>query len=81
MSTKDIAFVTGHRLNVWSERLVENHSTPAVLIGVGHDHKSGELHICIPHDMPLQMAHELVLKALAEFDAEVGVAGKKVPHE
>lgn len=40
--------ITSERLNEWRDRLREEHATPLVLLGVGHEHKSGQLVLCVP---------------------------------
>jgi hypothetical protein len=43
--------ITATRLLDWRKRLTAEHATPAVLLGIGHDHASGKLVICTPEDM------------------------------
>lgn len=43
MTEKRIREITKERLHRWTERLVEQHSTPFVLVGVGHDHNIGQV--------------------------------------
>jgi hypothetical protein len=40
--------ITAERLASWRDRLKEENATPMVLIGVGHDHKSGQIVLCVP---------------------------------
>lgn len=60
--------ITQERLGSWRERLREAHATPLVLIGVGHEHKSGELVLCVPEgvdDRLLEGSLRFALAALA----------------
>ena len=50
MDKTQIQIICEHRLDSWSDILVENHATPLLLIGVGHDDHSGEMHIIVPDD-------------------------------
>lgn len=34
------------RLALWAQHLNESHATPLLLIGIGHDHTSGQLVLC-----------------------------------
>jgi hypothetical protein len=31
----------------WARILTDNHSTPFLLVGIGHDHRCGELQVCV----------------------------------
>jgi hypothetical protein len=48
---KEIESICQERLGRWTKRLVEEHSTPVVLVAVGHDHKKGQLTICTTEEM------------------------------
>lgn len=39
----NVKAICDERLARWKTQLIRRHSTPLILIGVGHDHKSGEL--------------------------------------
>lgn len=61
--------ITAKRLNDWSKRLAEEHATPLMLIGIGHDHTSGQIALCIPEgiDMEILRTHlEFVLHNLSQ---------------
>lgn len=51
MDQLTIRKICSDRLGVWTDELVRDHSTPMILIGCGHDHHSGQLHLCITEDM------------------------------
>lgn len=56
------------RLDSWSQLLVKDHATPALLLGIGHDHKSGSLFICTVQDMAKQDIEKLLRIALERLD-------------
>lgn len=76
MNATEIKAITEERLEAWAQRVAENHCTPAVLVAIGHDHKKGDLHICVPNEMPLEMARGFMAAALKEFDRAIK-QGKK----
>jgi len=51
ISTEEIEAICQERLGEWTKRLVGEHATPIVLVGVGHDHKSGQLVLCTTEEM------------------------------
>jgi len=63
---KEISDITVGRLASWSAILIENHSTPGLLIGIGHDHRSGEIHLCIPEDLTQQDVQNLLVGAVMQ---------------
>lgn len=52
MNPKDIKEITDKRLYGWTRRLVAEHSTPLILLGVGHDGKSGQLTVLTVEEVP-----------------------------
>jgi hypothetical protein len=46
--TIPVDFINAHRLREWQHVLSENNATPLLLIGVGHDERSGEFHLLVP---------------------------------
>jgi hypothetical protein len=42
--------ITHERLGRWEKKMVLSHATPALLIGVGHDHVNGQIVICVTED-------------------------------
>lgn len=70
----DVRRITERRLIEWSETLIKFHCTPALLIGIGHDHTSGEIHICIPENTPGPQLELLLEGVLARVRA-----GKHLP--
>lgn len=51
MTNKEIEAICDERWRRWTERLIEQHSTPLVLLGVGQDSKSGQVTICTLEEM------------------------------
>ena len=51
MTPEEIKAICIQRLGSWTSRLTENHATPVVLVGVGHDHKGGQVVICTAEEM------------------------------
>lgn len=52
--------ITRERLAGWTKRLDSEHATPMLLIGIGHDHTSGQAVLCIPEDIPMERVRELL---------------------
>ena len=67
MDKKRIREICTERLDSWTNHLVSEHATPAMLIGVGHDHKSGRLVVCTTEDMPDESLALLVHGALKKL--------------
>ena len=60
MNDTEIETICRDRLGGWTKRLVEEHSTPILLVGVGHDHKTGQVVLCMPEEMTdLEVMHFL----------------------
>lgn len=60
MDRTRVRSIVEERLTAWGVILVENHATPLVVIGVGHDHRSGEIQLCRPEG-DLMADDELIL--------------------
>lgn len=46
MTTDMIEKICRERIGGWVEKLVREHSTPLLLVGVGHDAKRGQITLC-----------------------------------
>lgn len=46
MQKSKVYSIITDRFARWSRKLADNHATPLIAIGVGHDHNSGQVHIC-----------------------------------
>lgn len=51
MDTAKVKSINVKRLSSWGDRLTENHATPVLLLGIGHDHKSGQINVLVTEDM------------------------------
>ena len=51
MDRPKINKINVERLNKWKSRLNDEHATPVVMVGVGHDHKNGRIVLCTTEDM------------------------------
>jgi hypothetical protein len=64
MTKSEIELINVERLDGWEKQLTEHHATPILLVGVGHDHVSGKIHICVNEDFPDQHIQTFLRKAL-----------------
>jgi len=64
MTREDILTLCRERMANWMEYLASKHATPAVIVGVGHDHVSGVLFVCCPQDMPESMLLDMMRGAV-----------------
>lgn len=55
MTREHIAAITEDRLRQWADSCIEAHATPAFLLAFGHDHASGEWHLCVPENPPPEL--------------------------
>lgn len=39
----NVKAINDERLGRWKNKLIRHNSTPVILIGIGHDHKEGQL--------------------------------------
>lgn len=46
----NVKHICDERLARWKTQLIRRHSTPLILIGIGHDHKSGEITLLCTED-------------------------------
>ena len=51
--------ITDERLDRWKKRLSESHATPIALIGIGHDHVSGQRVLCTVEHISTEELREL----------------------
>lgn len=50
MTRKQIYDINKDRLTKWLRHQTDKHATTICAIGVGHDHNTGELVVCMPDD-------------------------------
>lgn len=67
MDDNKIREICQTRLDQWTEVLINAHSTPALLLGVGHDQVSGEIQLIIPEDCSEDKAIILLTNTLAKL--------------
>ncbi len=68
MSDDEIREICKERLASWTDRLVEQQSTPLMLLGMGHDHKEGQLLILTVEDISDKDAASILKSALSKFE-------------
>lgn len=51
MTDEEIKTICVQRLGSWTSRLTGEHATPVLLVGIGHDHKGGQVVICTTEEM------------------------------
>lgn len=66
MDSNKLEEICCERLQKWTFKLLSEHSTPAILIGIGHDHKSGQITICAPENFT-DFEIKAILKAAKLF--------------
>jgi len=60
MTEDTIRTITTGRLSGWADKLVSDHATPALLIGFGHDHRSGDVVLCCVEDLSDEDVRDLL---------------------
>jgi hypothetical protein len=62
--------ITQERLDGWAKKFSESHATPILSLGVGHDHTSGQLVLCIVDEAALdnKMIRFFLRMALRELE-------------
>lgn len=51
MTSAEIQKIGAARLASWLKLLVEDHATPVLLVGVGHDAQVGVTSVCVPEGL------------------------------
>jgi len=51
MTPENIERITLDRLCMWGQEAIEHHSTPVLMLSVGHDHHSRELNVHSTEEM------------------------------
>lgn len=67
MNKDQIKQINYERMNRWKDRLNENHSTPVMTIGVGHDHVNGRLMVLVTEERSDEEIRLLLLGALKQL--------------
>jgi hypothetical protein len=63
----NVVGITQDRLAQWALRLETSHATPVLLVGVGHDHVSGQIVICVTEERTDKEILALLKKAVREL--------------
>lgn len=80
MTPRERRRITQQRLDEWETSLSLGFATPIVCIGIAHGAKSGDIHVCLPEDVPIELVRgslEYLLKHLPD-DASKGAGGKTI---
>ena len=70
MEELKIIEICSQRLQRWGIKLLFEHSTPAILIGIGHDHNSGQITVCVPENLTDFQIKAILSSALLNLDKE-----------
>jgi len=68
MDQDTIRKIGQERLSSWLNGLVRDHSTPVLMIGVGHDMNSGDIHCWMVEDFEIEGVKFLLKKLLNSID-------------
>ncbi len=60
MTREEINKICDQRLALWTIKMIQEHATPLLMIGIGHDQSSGKVSIYTVEDM----ADEHIIQAL-----------------
>lgn len=71
MNRDKINKINLERLTRWKSRLNDAHSTSAILIGIGHDHKQGMLTILVTEDTKNQDILLLLQEACRMLEVQI----------
>lgn len=66
--------ITEARLKRWAEKLAKHNATPILLVGVGHEHFSGDLVFCTleAEEMDTRMIVAILRKAIVKLQRPEG---------
>jgi hypothetical protein len=64
-----VAQIVDDRLARWAIRMKESHATPVMLVGIGHDHVSGQIVLCTldEEEFDIEKLKAFLRYALAEL--------------
>jgi len=51
MTPEECAKITAERLAEWANTCNQQHATPAMMLAIGHDEHSGDLHLFAPENL------------------------------
>lgn len=64
MTKEQIEQINRERLEQWATRFADEHATPVILVGIGHDHKAGSIVIETTEEMSDELVASFLRKAL-----------------
>lgn len=67
MTPEMVRRINRDRLAGWAERLCGEHATPLLLVGCGHDHRQGQVTLCVCEDGPSGRELAEVLRGVASL--------------
>lgn len=73
MKSERVDEINKIRLFGWRKQLTKQHSTPVMLVGVGHDHNSGQVTLLVTEEMNDQ---EILLFLKKSYDMALEKYGK-----
>lgn len=76
METGEIDDICRERLDSWRQRLVSEHSTPVMMLGVGHDHKKGQIELITLEEIDDYQLLVFLRYAVNEIEKRGGHLGK-----
>lgn len=64
----DVKRITVERLDSWQKQLINAHATPVILVGVGHDHVTGQINVITTEDMTPAQILLFLKRVVKELD-------------
>ena len=65
--------ITHELFEEWASGLASVHATPALLLGIGHDERDGELHVLVPEDADVLKIIRMLQLALKQLASNVSL--------
>lgn len=63
----NVKYINEERLGRWRVRMNRTHSTPVLMVTVGHDHNQGQMHVLTTEDMTNENLILFLTAALAQL--------------
>jgi len=67
----NVKHINDERLGRWKTKMVRQHSTPVLLLGVGHDHKSSELLLLVTDERTDEEIEAFLKYALEQIQQQI----------
>ena len=74
MNREKVRSIGKERLDKWLDHLVNDHATPVLLMGLGHDHNLGNVSLCITENITNEQIELFlmgVLQKIREGDVKI----------